>query len=338
MALGSSSLGSTGSRTSGSRTWAACLAPLLALHGAAGESAQTAGATAARALPPSCLTPCGLRVRYFAFGSNLSEEKLRNRGSNGTTITWTSRLPAVAPGHRLAFNMRMFPPIEPAMASIEPCDGGECEGALLELSLESYDALWRSEGGAMDRPSYQEIVVPVAALRPHSTPADAPPSSESLRREAPVNALTFRAAPWTRLRRDAPPSARYLAIILAGARELGLPSASTTLSSMPSAAPSKLLLAVARAHGVVSLLLSRVGLRKALAPLRTACYALLYCGPSRPLRLLSEVATLTLLAPTATVGVLIRAARRAAGLPDFSFGPPAKKPAPTAAPATAATG
>jgi hypothetical protein len=136
-----------------------------------------------------------------------------------------------------------------------------------------------------------------------------------------------------RLRRDAPPSTRYLAIILAGARELGLPSAGTTLASMPAAAPSKLLVGVARAHGVVSMLVFRMGLKKALWPLRAACYALLYCGPSRPLRLLSEAATLAILAPTATLGVLIRAARRAAGLPDFSFGPPQKRPAPTAAPA-----
>ena len=80
----------------------------------------------ARRLPASCITSDG-SVRYFAFGSNLGAEKLRNRGANGTEIKWSSRRAAVARGYRLAFNMRMFPPLEPAMASIEPL--GATDGA-----------------------------------------------------------------------------------------------------------------------------------------------------------------------------------------------------------------
>ena len=111
-------------------------------------------------LPPVVLTPRGL-VRYFAFGSNLGAEKLRNRGYNGTAISWESRRAATVRGYRLAFNMRMFPPLEPAMASIEPCPGSVCEGALIEMDVESYEALWRSEGGGMARSPYEEVVVPV---------------------------------------------------------------------------------------------------------------------------------------------------------------------------------
>ena len=106
-----------------------------------------------RSLDPS-LTSCWTgqgTIRYFAFGSNLGEEKLRNRGPNGTKIDFVTRSPAVARGHRLAFNMRMFPPLEPAMASIEPSEGEQCEGgACIEMDMASFDALWRSEGGYMD--------------------------------------------------------------------------------------------------------------------------------------------------------------------------------------------
>ena len=253
-------------------------------------------------LPPVVLTPRGL-VRYFAFGSNLGAEKLRNRGYNGTAISWESRRAATVRGYRLAFNMRMFPPLEPAMASIEPAAGATCEGCVVVLDRASYDALWRSEGGAMARPPYEQLVVRAEALGGGG--------------EA-VAAITLRAAPWARLRRDAPPSARYLDLIVAGARELGLPSA-RALAARAAARPSRALRALAAAHGVVAIALFRLGLGRALAPLRAGCYAVQYAGPSRARRALSELATMALLAPTALVGALVRAARRALGMAPLSF-------------------
>ena len=44
---------------------------------------------------------------------------------------------ATARDHRLAFNMRMFPPLEPSMASIEASPGDLCEGALYTLTRHS---------------------------------------------------------------------------------------------------------------------------------------------------------------------------------------------------------
>eukprot|EP00966_Prymnesium_polylepis_P230112 5324538-Prymnesium_polylepis.1 len=152
-------------------------------------AAIVASPLASRSLPAEVRT--GDSVRYFAFGSNLLLSKLENR--SGFSVL--ERLPASVADHRLAFNMRMFPPLEPAMASIEPCVGDVCEGVLYTLTSEAYEELWRSEGGSMARPGYEEVVVTCDA----ST--------------GPVRAITLRAAPWMRLRRDAPPSLRYKSLI-----------------------------------------------------------------------------------------------------------------------------
>jgi hypothetical protein len=47
---------------------------------------------------------------YFGVGSNMLRSKIENRGINGTTINILHIEPAVVYGHRLAFNMRGFPP------------------------------------------------------------------------------------------------------------------------------------------------------------------------------------------------------------------------------------
>ena len=114
-----------------------------------------------RPLPPAVQT--GDTVRHFAYGSNLLLSKLVNRGANGTTIEVLGREAASVVDHRLAFNLRMFPPLEPAMASIEPSAGEDCEGALYTLTRQGYDELWKSEGGAMERPGYEELVVTAEA-------------------------------------------------------------------------------------------------------------------------------------------------------------------------------
>ena len=84
---------------------------------------------------------------------------LCRRGETGVL----ERVPALVRDHRLAFNLRMFPPLEPAMASIEPSAGEDCEGALYTLTRQGYDELWKSEGGAMERPGYEELVVTAEA-------------------------------------------------------------------------------------------------------------------------------------------------------------------------------
>ena len=145
-------------------------------------------------------------VYYFGVGSNMLKSKLLGRGINNTKIDIISFVPGVAKNHRLAFNMKGFVPLEPAMGGCEPCDNMECHGALCEVTAENYEKIWKSEGGGQKRPGYEEIIV------------DVYPYGKA---EA-VKAVTLRAADHARLRTDASPSQRYMDIIVAGAKELNL--------------------------------------------------------------------------------------------------------------------
>jgi len=261
------------------------------------------GGAGLRPLPASVLDGEGL-VRYFAFGSNLAADKMGTRGKNSSALAYARRWPCVAPGYRLGFTLRGFPPLEPAMASLERGEGA-CPGCVYEMPRDAYELLWRSEGGAMAKPPYSEIVVPVR---------------DAEGRE--VDAITLAAEPWARLARDGVPSARYIGIIEQGARELGMVEYADELAAAPRANPSRWLRSVAGAHGVVSILLYRRGLNACLAPLRSACYKLCYGGDARWRRLMCEAATGALLAPTAVAGAAIRCFRAMLGLRPITFGPP----------------
>ncbi len=276
---------------------------LILLRAAAAITTTTT--TTLRPLPASVVDANGL-VRYFAFGSNLASSKMGSRGKNSSALAYERRWPAVAHDQRLAFNMRGFPPLEPAMAGIEPSPGQECPGCVYEMSRDAYEALWRSEGGAMKKTPYQEVVVSVRDPATQRT----------------VDAITCQVSAWAALRRDGVPSARYLGIIEEGARELGLVEYADALSKRPRANPSGFLRAVAGAHGVVSLTLYRRNLSHLLAPLRSACFVLTYGGRRPWLRALSEALTAAVLLPTAAVGSVIRLYRSARGLPPIVFGPP----------------
>ena len=81
---------------------------------------------------------------YFGIGSNMLKSKLEGRGVNNTNIEIISIEPGVAKRHRLAFNMKGFVPLEPAMGGCEPCDNDDddemdCHGALCEVTPENYD-------------------------------------------------------------------------------------------------------------------------------------------------------------------------------------------------------
>ena len=180
------------------------------------------------------------------------------------------------------------------------------QGCVYEMSRDAYEALWRSEGGAMKKTPYQEVVVSVRDPATQRT----------------VDAITCQVSAWAALRRDGVPSARYLGIIEEGARELGLVEYADALSKRPRANPSRFLRAVAGAHGVVSLTLYRRNLSHLLAPLRSACFVLTYGGRRPWLRALSEALTAAVLLPTAAVGSVIRLYRSARGLPPIVFGPP----------------
>lgn len=117
-------------------------------------------------------------IYYFGVGSNMLRSKVEGRSYDGSRIEIISFEPGFAPGYRLAFNSRTFPPLEPAMASIEPilpqdsscwtqCGAlhpnadNSCHGALVQSNPDQYAKLWRSEGGGTNAQTYEEIVVTV---------------------------------------------------------------------------------------------------------------------------------------------------------------------------------
>ena len=183
-------------------------------------------------------------IYYFGHGSNMSQKKLQNRGTNGTKIEILSMEPAFVPNYRLAFSLRAFPPLEPAMGSLESLRDDdndavghspllayhqpECHGALVKLTPDNYEKLMRSEGiqptvnnddnddearnkrrERQQQWGYDEIVVKAF-----------PYGRGPFRR--PVMAVALRAKPQSRLSHDACPSARYMKILREGAQELGL--------------------------------------------------------------------------------------------------------------------
>jgi hypothetical protein len=157
-------------------------------------------------------------IYYFGLGSNMSRKKLENRGINNTKIEVKSFEAAVVPNYRLAFNLRGFPPLEPGMGSLEPCDSNakalmtydkqECHGALVKLTAENYKKVMASEGVSEDaeNPGYEEIVVDAFAYGCKKS----------------VKAVALRARPHVRLNFDPSPSARYMNILKEGAKELNL--------------------------------------------------------------------------------------------------------------------
>ncbi|CAI5515120.1 unnamed protein product [Closterium sp. Naga37s-1] len=82
----------------------------------------------------SLLSPLAT-VNYFAFGSNLNLDLLQRRSTGvnapvahvlGSAVAEEDPVvaePAVVYHHRLAFNIRVLPPFEPAVAAIEPVAG-----------------------------------------------------------------------------------------------------------------------------------------------------------------------------------------------------------------------
>lgn len=165
---------------------------------------------------------------------------MEGRSICGKKINPLSFEPCVIPHHRLAFNLRAFPPLEPAMGSLEPLpsfydnndtnevvDGTsqqdknrqvslplksyereECHGALIKLSAEDYERVYKSEGGGKGlMQGYEEYIIKCI------------PYDKSKR---PVQAVAFRVRDHKRLSDDSCPSQRYMNIIKEGANELGL--------------------------------------------------------------------------------------------------------------------
>ena len=127
-------------------------------------------------------------VYYFGIGSNMLKSKVINRGLNGSKINIIDFQPGFVRNYRVAFNVPGFPPLEPAMAGIEPVQDmqsthqvissgishqildqsiDECHGSLITLTAQEYHKLWLSEGGGRELPGYQEILVDVIPYQQH---------------------------------------------------------------------------------------------------------------------------------------------------------------------------
>jgi hypothetical protein len=270
---------------------------------------------------------------YFGLGSNMLRSKLENRSSRGK-IEVLSFEPAIVHNARLAFNMRGFVPLEPAMGSLEPTtyeegecpsrpllayEKAECHGALVLLTPENYLKVMESEGVSSDNPNnsqtgYEEVVVTAV---PYDTS------------KPPVQAVALRARPESRLLQDPAPSARYMQILRQGAAELGLFKCyQDFLAAHPIQQTPTWIKQVAVNNLIFTFTLNSMIARRrpsgggrgggnnnnpmsprnALSRMQSWILFRLYVPPTRPvaLRQLSDLATAAVLLPGATAGAIIR--------------------------------
>lgn len=139
-------------------------------------------------------------VWYFAYGSNMQSATFRGR----RRIDWQRALPARAPGWRLVIDKPPLIPIGEAFANIVPDPESAVLGVLYEISPQDLAHVELTEGVLIG--NYLRIDVPVVSL-------GSPPLE--------VVAATLRSDA-----RDATlcPSHRYMACLIAGAEEHGLPA------------------------------------------------------------------------------------------------------------------
>jgi hypothetical protein len=141
-------------------------------------------------------------VANFAFGSNLSAEKMLNRG-----VKVESFCRATLPGWVLTFNQCGFPPCEPSFANIErrrdesegqlPLD---VHGIVFFIKPENFTTLWNGEGAGR---WYREELVTVTSYEGDTY--EGVTAFVSLPRRYTIGAVSV------------PPSPRYLALVQTGA-------------------------------------------------------------------------------------------------------------------------
>jgi hypothetical protein len=264
-------------------------------------------------------------IYYFGVGSNLSRHKLENRSVCGSKIHILSMEPGVILDHRLAFNMRAFPPLEPVMGSLEPLPSGdgtsvsiqkqsealksyekqECHGALIQLSAQDYERVYKSEGGGSGaRQGYEEIIVTCV---PYDTS------------QKPVEAVAFRTREHARLpiEMHGCPSKRYMGIIREGAAELGLKECyQKWLEEHPVQDPSNLFKMMALNSMLLTLTLS-MGLKiRIISDVQSYILFKLYVLPTEPKwkQIMGELAVGVILLPTACCGFVLKGLLEATGL------------------------
>jgi cation transport regulator ChaC len=136
---------------------------------------------------------------YFAYGSNMQTATFRGRRG----IEFTRAVVARAPGWRLTLDKPPLFPIGESYANIVAEPGEVVHGVLYEIAAEELEHIDRTEGVPIG--NYQRIEIEVAPL---AHPGEA-----------------WRAHTLVSDKRDTSlrPSRRYMACIIAGAEEHGLP-------------------------------------------------------------------------------------------------------------------
>ena len=134
---------------------------------------------------------------YFGYGSNMSRSIFLNRRGMHPLVVRRGRLD----DYQLRFNLPVGPG-ERGVANLEPQVGACTWGILYLLTADEFDRLDRTEGVHMG--AYNRISVEVAADGEES-----------------IAAFTYRSS---RTRDGRKPSARYMELLLDGAREQKLPA------------------------------------------------------------------------------------------------------------------
>ena len=138
---------------------------------------------------------------YFAYGSNMQSDTLRGRRG----VAFRRALPVRAPGWRVVFDKPPLFSIGEAFANIVPEPDATALGVAFEVGADDLAQIERSEGVSFG--NYRRVELAVDPLAPCDDP---PASATSLASERRDPSLL--------------PSTRYMALVIAGALEHGLPA------------------------------------------------------------------------------------------------------------------
>jgi AIG2-like family len=139
-------------------------------------------------------------VWYFAYGSNMETATFRGRRN----IEYGQAIPARAAGWRLVLDKPPLVPVGEAFANLRRDPAATVFGVLYEIAEADLAHIDLTEGVLID--NYQRISIPVEPLRPPHGERQA----FTLVSDRRVNDLL--------------PSRRYMACLIAGAEEHGLPA------------------------------------------------------------------------------------------------------------------
>lgn len=136
-------------------------------------------------------------IWYFAYGANMSNAVMVRRG-----IHPLRSVPAILADHRLAFNLRGMPLVEPVFANVVSARDDVVHGVAHQLTTPQFRRLWFQEGVGL---AYRTATVEVQSYA-----------------GVPLMARTFIARCTAR---DGRPSRRYLQLLIDGAEQHGLDAA-----------------------------------------------------------------------------------------------------------------